>query len=308
MEEFLTVASWGGEGGSRWSFVENKGGIIEMEIVHGGAIDSITFKCGDEYGVLQHSKKVGGKGGNKTDKISLNWPEEYLTSFSGTVKDMGAHIVIRSLRFKTNKTEYGPYGTVAGQPFSCSMEGGVIVGFHGRAGDYVDAIGAYVKITPKEQDNTLKMVLPVPRGPGPWGGHGGMEWDDGVFSAIRELQLHVGDSVIHAIRVLYESRDGKPVWSQKHGGEGGDQVNTIKLEVSKEFLVRIVGFYGPVKGSDSFKALRSITFYTNKAKYGPYGDEIGHAFTSSVAAGKVVGFHGRSGVYLDAIGVHMEYF
>ena len=63
---------------------------------------------------------------------------------------MGTHIVIRSLSFKSNKTEYGPYGTVAGQPFSYRMEGGVIVGFHGRAGDYVDAIGAYVKIMPKE--------------------------------------------------------------------------------------------------------------------------------------------------------------
>ena len=39
---------------------------------------------------------------------------------------------------------------MAGKPFSHSMEGGVIVGFHGRAGDYVDAIGAYVKIMPKE--------------------------------------------------------------------------------------------------------------------------------------------------------------
>ena len=73
-------------------------------------------------------------------------------------------------------------------------------------------------------------------------------------------------------------------------------------------MVPIAGFYGPVKGSDSFKALRSITFYTTKAKYGPYGDEIGDAFMSNVATGKVVGFHGRSGVYLDAIGVHMEYF
>ena len=73
-------------------------------------------------------------------------------------------------------------------------------------------------------------------------------------------------------------------------------------------MVPIAGFYGPVKGSDSFKALWSITFYTNKAIYGPYGDEIGDAFTSSVAVGKVVGFRGRSGVYLDAIGGHMEYF
>ncbi|KAL0012775.1 hypothetical protein SO802_007883 [Lithocarpus litseifolius] len=307
MEEFLTVGPWGGKGGNPWSFEENNGGIIGMKIVHGDVIDSITFKCGDEYGILQHSKKVGGNGGSKTNEISLNWPEEYLTSFSWTTVKYGANIVIRSLSFKTNKTEYGPYGTKTGQPFSHRMEGGVIVGFHGRAGDNVDAIGAYVKITPKE-DNTLKMVLPVPRGPGPWGGHGGMEWDDGVFLAIRELHLYVGDSVIHAIRVLYERKDGEPVWSPKHGGDGGDQIKTIKLEVSKEFLVRIAGFYGPVNGSNSFKALRSITFYTNKAKYGPFGDEIGHAFTSSVAAGKVVGFHGRSGVYLDAIGVHMEYF
>ena len=71
------------------------------------------------------------------------------------------------------------------------------------------------------------MKAVVPRGPGPWGGHGGKEWDDGVFLGIRELHLHVGDSVIHAIRVLYESRDGKPVWSHKHGGAGGDKINTV---------------------------------------------------------------------------------
>nr|XP_023900095.1 agglutinin-like [Quercus suber]POE51083.1 agglutinin [Quercus suber] len=309
MEEFLTVGPWGGEGGGRWSFVENNGGIIGMEIVHGSGIDSISFKCGDEYGVLRHSRKVGGTGGAKTDNISLNWPEEYLTSISGTFNDNEPrNIIVRSLSFKTNKgTEYGPYGLASGPPFSYRTEGGAIVGFHGRSGPYVNAIGAYVKIPPKE-DNTLKMALPFPRGPGPWGGQGGMEWDDGVFPAIRELHLNVGDSVIHAICVLYQSRDGNPVWSQKHGGAGGDKINPIKLEVSKEFLVCIAGFYGPVKGSDSFKALRSITFYTNKAKYGPYGVEIGRAFTSSVAPGKVVGFHGRSGVYLDAIGVHMEYF
>ncbi|KAM3701879.1 hypothetical protein ACJW31_05G209200 [Castanea mollissima] len=273
----LTVGPWGAQsGGTIWSFVA-KGGINEIEIVNGNVIDSISFKYKDECGVLQ-TLKVGGAGGQKPGQ-------------------------------KTNKSMYGPYGTVDGKPFR--HNGGVIVGFHGYAGEFVDAIGAYatlpyVNTTLKEPDHTTKMA--VPRGPGPWGGHGGMEWDHGIFLAIRELQLHVGDSVIHAIRVLYESKDGEPVWSPKHGGDGCDQIKTIKLEVSEEFLVRIAGFYGPVKGCDSFKALRSITFYTNKAKYGPYGDEVGDAFTSSVTGGKVVGFHGRSGVYLDAIGVHMEYF
>ncbi|KAM3701880.1 hypothetical protein ACB094_05G208600 [Castanea mollissima] len=304
----LKVGPWGAQsGGTIWSFVA-KGEINEIEIVNGYVIDSISFKYKDECGVLQ-TLNVGGTGGQKTNKISLKWPEEYLTSFDGRINDFMGHAVIFSITFKTNKATYGPYGTVDGKPFR--HNGGVIVGFHGYAGEFVDAIGAYatlpyVNTTLKEPDHTTKMA--VPRGPGPWGGHGGMEWDHGIFLAIRELQLHVGDSVIHAIRVLYESKDGEPVWSPKHGGDGCDQIKTIKLEVSEEFLVRIAGFYGPVKGCDSFKALRSITFYTNKAKYGPYGDEVGDAFTSSVTGGKVVGFHGRSGVYLDAIGVHMEYF
>ena len=41
-----------------------------MEIVHANGIASITFKCGNEYGVLQHSRKFGGTGaGWKTDKV-----------------------------------------------------------------------------------------------------------------------------------------------------------------------------------------------------------------------------------------------
>ena len=32
---------------------------------------------------------------------------------------------------------------------------------------------------------------------------------------------------------------------------------------------------GLLKGAIAFKALWSITFYTDKAQYGPFGDEIG---------------------------------
>ncbi|KAK1554967.1 hypothetical protein Q3G72_019793 [Acer saccharum] len=49
------------------------------------------------------------------------------------------------------------------------------------------------------------------------------------------------------------------------------------------------------------EALRSLTFYSNKGKYGPFGNEIGTAgneigtaFSSLISDGKVVGFHGRS--------------
>ena len=122
-----------------------------------------------------------------------------------------ANNVIRSTKFITNKTEYGPDGAVIGQQFSHHMESGVIVKLHGRAGEYVDAIGAYVNTTQKEVWSLLfpkvhvlfedwrmlfiyklfylfnswrirwKWLYLEDLGRGPWGGHGGMEWDDGVF-------------------------------------------------------------------------------------------------------------------------------
>lgn len=56
----------------------------------------------------------------------------------------GEH-AIRSLCFHTNLTEYGPYGLKdQGTSVTIPMEGGVVVGFHGRAGRLLNAIGVYV--------------------------------------------------------------------------------------------------------------------------------------------------------------------
>ncbi|KAF3949947.1 hypothetical protein CMV_024242 [Castanea mollissima] len=321
MEENLKVGPWGGEDGKNsWSFKANKGGISEIVIMQGWAIDAISFKSDDRSGTFQYSDKFGGNGG-KTEKIMIDWPREYLTSIIGTYQSVWPFgpVVIKSLHIITNVTKYGPYGYEFGTPFSFLAEGGEIVGFHGRSECFVNSIGVYVKslipfcasnpdytMQQELDDNTMNVV--VPRGVGPWGGNGGKQWDDGVFSSIHELHLHVGDSAVHAIQLFYESSEGKIVRSQKHGGTGGDQIHKIKLDASTEFLVGIMGFYGPVKGNDDYEALRSITLYTNNGRYGPFGEEIGTSFTSSASRGKVVGFHGRSGIYLDAIGIHMEYF
>ena len=68
-----------------------------------------------------------------------------MTSITGTTGIVGKYTVIKSLRFYSNRTKYGPYGHEIGESFSFLMEGGVIVGFHGRSGALVDAIGVYVK-------------------------------------------------------------------------------------------------------------------------------------------------------------------
>ena len=51
-----------------------------------------------------------------------------------------------SLSFITNLTTYGPFGTTdSGQAFSIPIVDSVVVGFHGRARYYVDALGIYVQ-------------------------------------------------------------------------------------------------------------------------------------------------------------------
>lgn len=60
---------------------------------------------------------------------------------------------------------------------------------------------------------------------GPWGGQGGIPWDDGVYTAIRQVVV-VHGAAIDSVRFEYD-RKGSSVWSEKHGGDGGvitDQV------------------------------------------------------------------------------------
>ena len=52
--------------------------------------------------------------------------------------------------------------------------------------------------------------------------------------------------------------------------------------------------------------IKSLTFYTTNGKYGPFGEEQGVPFSTKLKEGIIVGFHGRKGLFLDAIGVHVK--
>lgn len=51
--------------------------------------------------------------------------------------------------------------------------------------------------------------------------------------------------------------------------------------------------------------IQSLTFHTTKGKHGPYGEEQGQQFSTKLNEGMIVGFHGRKGLFLDALGVHV---
>ncbi|KAL0391939.1 UNVERIFIED_CONTAM: Jacalin-related lectin 3 [Sesamum radiatum] len=378
------VGPWGGQSGYYWDDGVHST-IRQLEIGHGTGVDSIRIEY-DSTGRSVWSERHGGSGGTKTDKVRLEYPDEFLISVHGYYGSLqeGGHVIIRSLTFESNKRKYGPFGVEKGTYFTSSTTHGKIVGFVGKAGWYLDAIGFYIEplykpveshalyhsqqfvaangtekyeysmiqgslgtnydlvIAVRQKDNLkpsppidhrkptiqdhpkptiqdlshtepkkeavprLVVKDPAPYGPGPWGGEGGKPWDDGVFTGIKQIILTKTDAIC-CIEIEYD-RNGQSIWSVKHGSSSGQTADRVKLDYPHEVLTCVSGYYGPIKKEQGTKVIQSLTFHTSRRKYGPFGQELGTYFASGTTEGKVVGFHGRSSMYLDAIGVHMQHW
>ncbi|XP_066333201.1 salt stress-induced protein-like [Miscanthus floridulus] len=96
---------------------------------------------------IPHS--FGSRRVRATIKLSAG---EYLTAVEGTTGHFGDGpdvVVVTSLTFRSSRGKtYGPYGgsgTGTATPFSIPAASGCIVGFWGRSGRLLDAIGVYIK-------------------------------------------------------------------------------------------------------------------------------------------------------------------
>ncbi|KAH6824943.1 hypothetical protein C2S53_008206 [Perilla frutescens var. hirtella] len=320
-----SAAAWGGGGGRDWDdgvFSAVKGVNVRLRS-DTDVVSAVRFVYEKKDGEIFFSPFHGGHCGEKIHRktVEIDFPSEFLTGVSGTYSENA----ITSLKFQTNRIEYGPFGVESGTTFSFNTKDGLITGFHGRAGQFLNAIGVYTMpacsisteaetkqhsgIGSSTDQLLLRPRLPPPRSAGPCGGSGGRDWDDGVFSAVVavDVRLNTNTGVIAAVRFSCKRKDGSCFLSPLHGGHCSVR-KTIEFEEDSEFLIGVEGFYGVLKG---INIIRSLTFITNKAKHGPMGSEFGTYFSSmdfSDCNRKVVGFHGRSGDYLDAIGVHTEYF
>ncbi|KAG6598470.1 Pentatricopeptide repeat-containing protein, partial [Cucurbita argyrosperma subsp. sororia] len=346
VETAVPCGPWGGSGGTTFDD-GHYSGIREINVSRNVGIVYIkVLYAWDEESIW--GTRAGGKGGFKHDKVVFDYPYEILTHVTGhygPVMYMGPN-VIKSLTFHTTKAKYGPFGEALGTPFSTNVKEGKIVGFHGRKGLFLDALGVHLvegKVTPASRPPSSEIVPaarppllgnelvpwtkkvapskggpleeitrgvvkePAPCGPGPWGGDGGKPWDDGVFSGIKQIYLTRSLEAFCSIQIEYD-RNKQSVWSVKHGGNSGTSIHRVKLDYPHEVLTCISGYYGYVGKGERQQVIKSLTFYTSRGKFGPFGEEIGNFFTSTTTEGKVVGFHGRSSLYLDAIGVHMQHW
>ncbi|KAJ4828065.1 hypothetical protein Tsubulata_020839 [Turnera subulata] len=269
---------WGGTGG----MIFDDGvytGVREVHLSRYGGVVSIRV-CYDLNGEAIWGSKNGGNGGTRLDKIFFDYPSEILTHITGYYGPtiLSGSTIVKSLTFHTNRRK--------GISFS-SCSGGIIVGFHGRKGLFVDSIGVHVV------EKTVPKQLPKHGA-----GERGRPWDDGIFSGVKKIFLTKGEAIC-CIQIEYD-QNGESVWSVRHGVGSEGSSYMIKLEYPSEILTSVCGYYGSLTGDEDRKGvIKSLTFHTNKGKRGTF-------FTSAKNKGKIVGFHGRSGCYLNAIGIHLQ--
>lgn len=79
-------------------------------------------------------------------QFELDFPNEYIVSVEGCYeKIFGVETaVVTMLRFKTNKRTSQPFGLDSDTTFVLEMKDHKIVGFHGKAGDFVHQVGVHV--------------------------------------------------------------------------------------------------------------------------------------------------------------------
>ncbi|XP_056160717.1 jacalin-related lectin 4-like [Syzygium oleosum] len=300
---FKSVGLFGSSSGSCWDdgnkHTNVRKIIIEFVPNKRSYIRSIMFQYEEENKELWQSETHGGIDGNKfhivrnIHTINIHDPDEYLTSISGYI--LGS---IRSLMFQTNKKKIGPIGDEMGTHFSSPATGGKIVGFYGRSGERLEAIGAYFE--------PISHLYPI-KSIGPFGGLGGCAWDDGRFNGVREIEV-LHDAVIHYIKFVYD-KSGEQVCSVMHGGHirGVEaKVTRVRLDYPREYLTSISG-YNQEDGDDNNNAIvRSLTFHSNRGRHGPFGEEKGKYFWYPSTGSKIIGFYGRCGETLNSIGVYAE--
>ncbi|XP_019180881.1 PREDICTED: mannose/glucose-specific lectin-like [Ipomoea nil] len=153
----------------------------------------------------------------------------------------------------------------------------------------------------------MAAAIPMDKIAGPFGFSGGDFWSFRPVNKINQILIHYsGDSGDNPIALTFSStRDDGSKDTIKVGGAGPERIiktDMVNIDNADEHLEHISGTFGIHL---DVKVLRSIKFTTNLKDYGPFGHTDGETFHPvHVVPNKIVGFLGRSGFYIDAIGTY----
>jgi hypothetical protein len=252
-----------------------------------GAVEHLTCLKGisTTYQRLNGASYVATHGAVGAGPTYTSAPDEHIIGIKGR---SGALVDQLTLLGRTGSalTSFGPHGGGGGGPFELK---GHIVAFHGttvrtgRGETILESLGVYIRA----------------HFYGMFGGTGGSEFEDPIavpgLSAIRGIRIRRG-GVIDAIQVTYDTPSGRQEGPQ-HGGNGGE-ADGFYLRAGE----RITAVFGRTGAY-----LDSIGFLTEdhlgiRRSYGPYGG--GGGGNPFIVHGEVIGFAGRSGGLIDAIGFY----
>jgi hypothetical protein len=234
----------------------------------------------------------GGSGG-RLNVFHLD-ADEYIAGISGRT---GKYV--DSIQFHTNKRSSPLFGGRGGdREYRIEIPAGYqAVGFAGRADQYVDAVGlTYVARRSGRFGSTLGSPANADE-TAVAGGRGGRAFADRDVPAgarIAEVRVRAGEW-LDSIQVVYALADGRTVEGSRHGGTGGN-VSVFRLD-RDEYVIGLSGRSG--------ERVDSLRIQTNRRTSQVFGGRGGSQdYRLDVPAGsEAIGFTGRSGEYLDAIGL-----
>ncbi|CAN6844198.1 hypothetical protein Bca4012_034223 [Brassica carinata] len=299
---YQKMALCGGEGGSEWD-----DGVYEgvKKVYVGQDLSRITY-IKFEY-VKEGGEVVTREYGTVTQEdpreFVIEYPDEHITAVEGSHNKVAliATEVITSLVFKTSKGRtsptFGPnlFGVVNGTKFKFEDEGKKIVGFHGRSDKAVDALGVYLEL------DSLTTPFPIYKLEAQ-GGKEGSVWDDGCFDGVRTVRVGQDDCRITYLEFEYVK--GARFETRHHGVKGETQSEFV-VNFMNEHITLVEATYDNPKLFRN-TVITSLKFETSRGRTAIFGYEVGKKFVLGQNGGRLLGFHGKEGEAIDALGAYFE--
>ncbi|CAA7040121.1 unnamed protein product [Microthlaspi erraticum] len=277
----------GGDGGGSWDDGAYDGVRKILVGVGDDYVSYVSFEYAKGEGTMTHDH---GTRKDTPKEFVVDYPNEHVTLVEGTTDRY-----LTSLLFKTSKGRTSPaFGKVAGSKFAFEEKDFKLVGFRGNSGKYVDGLGAYFGPIPAPTPSFTKM--------GPLGGSKGNTFDDGVFDGVKKVTVGADEYSVTYIKIEYE-KDGK-VETREHGTARGE-LKEFSVDYPNENITAVGGSSDHIFTYDT-TLISSLYFTLSNGRNSPkFGETSGTDFTFKGENGaKLIGFHGRGGNAIDAIGAY----
>ncbi|KAF8093002.1 hypothetical protein N665_0393s0005 [Sinapis alba] len=285
------VEAQGGNGGGSWDHGINTG----IRKVYVGRDDACVSYIKIEYftddTVKSHAHGIQNQ---IPQEFVVDYPNEYITSVEGTYAHVHSAnaICITSLVFKTSTGRASP--RFGNHGFVLQNNGRQLVGFHGRSGWALDAIGAHFA------PDTSSSVWAPPKKLTAQGGPGGGTWDDGIHCGVRKVYVGKDDSCITQVKFDYVTTDGELEETREYG-RLNQHLQEFLIDYPNEYITSVEGTQGLV-GRYGTTVVTSLAFTTSRGRTSrTFGAT---KFVLEDNGRQLVGFHGRSGFLIDSIGAY----